>query len=42
MACGVGVLRLVRVAIGGVALGDLPKGGWRELTSAEVTTLARP
>jgi 23S rRNA pseudouridine2605 synthase len=29
------VLRLVRVAIGPLALGDLPKGGWRFLTTAE-------
>lgn len=36
------VLRLVRVAIGGLALGDLPKGGWRALTPAEVTALAPP
>jgi 23S rRNA pseudouridine2605 synthase len=30
------VLRLVRIAIGSLALGDLPKGGWRELTEAEL------
>lgn len=41
-AHGLGVLRLVRVAIGGVALGDLPKGAWRELTAAEVSGLAPP
>lgn len=28
-------LRLVRIAIGPVALGDLPKGSYRELTTAE-------
>jgi 23S rRNA pseudouridine2605 synthase len=38
-AHGVGVLRLIRVAIGSLALGDLAKGRWRELTSAEVTVL---
>ena len=39
-AFDVAVLRLVRVAIGGLALGDLPKGGWRELTAEEVAALA--
>lgn len=41
-AHGLGVLRLVRVAIGGVALGNLPKGAWRELTAGEVSALAPP
>ena len=41
-AHGLGVLRLVRVAIGGIALGELPKGAWRELTPAEVSGLAPP
>lgn len=41
-AHGLGVLRLVRVAIGGVALGDLAKGAWRELTPEEVSSLATP
>lgn len=35
-ACGVHVLRLVRVAIGGIALGALAKGEVRPLTAAEV------
>lgn len=35
------VLRLVRVAIGDLALGDLPKGEWRDLTDAEVDRLSR-
>ncbi|MBD7922008.1 MULTISPECIES: pseudouridine synthase [Xanthomonas] len=35
-----GVLRLVRVAIGGLALGELGKGAWRELSAAEVRALA--
>jgi 23S rRNA pseudouridine2605 synthase len=39
-AHGVGVLRLVRVAIGGVVLGDLPKGAWRELRADEADALA--
>lgn len=38
-ALGVNVLRLVRVAIGDVALGDLPKGQWRHLSAAEVAAL---
>jgi len=41
-AFDVGVLRLLRVAIGGLALGELPKGGWRLLTDAEIAALARP
>lgn len=35
----IGVLRLVRVAIGPLALGTLPKGLWRELTPEEVAAL---
>jgi 23S rRNA pseudouridine2605 synthase len=38
-ALDIGVLRLVRVAIGPLQLGDLPKGQWRELTAAEVAAL---
>jgi 23S rRNA pseudouridine2605 synthase len=34
------VLRLLRVAIGGLALGELPKGQWRLLTDAEVDDVA--
>lgn len=34
-----GVLRLVRVAIGTLQLGDLPKSAWRPLTPAEVAAL---
>jgi 23S rRNA pseudouridine2605 synthase len=33
------VLRLVRVAIGGLALGDLPKGRWRVLGDADLAAL---
>jgi 23S rRNA pseudouridine2605 synthase len=33
------VLRLVRVAIGGLALGELPKGGWRRLSDDEAAAL---
>jgi 23S rRNA pseudouridine2605 synthase len=36
------VLRLVRVAIGSLVLGDLAKGVWRMLTMAEVVALAAP
>ena len=38
-AHGIGVLRLVRVAIGGLMLGDLAKGQWRHLTANEVQAL---
>jgi 23S rRNA pseudouridine2605 synthase len=38
-AFGINVLRLVRVAIGDLALGTLPKGQWRILTAAEVDAL---
>lgn len=36
----IGVLRLIRVAIGDLMLGDLAKGSWRHLTAGEVTRLA--
>ena len=39
-ALDIGVLRLVRIAIGDLQLGDLPKGQWRELTAAEVELLS--
>lgn len=35
------VLRLVRVAIGQLKLGELAKGQWRELSAAEVAALGR-
>ena len=38
-AYGIGVKRLLRVSIGSLELGDLPKGQWRELSGAEVATL---
>lgn len=38
-ACGVEVLRLVRVAIGPLQLGDLAKGAFRHLTAEEVRLL---
>lgn len=38
-AFDIAVLRLVRVAIGSLVLGDLPKGHWRVLGSAEVEAL---
>ncbi len=41
-AFGVNVLRLVRVAIGGVQLGNLPKGAYRHLTEDEVRQLGNP
>ncbi len=39
-ACGIDVLRLVRVAIGELKLAELPKGQWRELSAEEVASLA--
>ncbi|MFT3896739.1 MAG: pseudouridine synthase [Thermomonas sp.] len=39
-AFDIGVLRLVRVAIGPLALGDLPKWQWRELTAKEIESLS--
>jgi 23S rRNA pseudouridine2605 synthase len=39
-AHGIGVLRLVRVAIGPLELGDLRKGEWRMLEEGEVESLA--
>ena len=41
-AFDVGVLRLVRVGIGSLALGDLGKGHWRELSEGEVAALVSP
>ena len=38
-AFDVSVLRLVRVAVGGLALGKLPKGQWRMLTKPECDSL---
>lgn len=38
-ALDIGVLRLLRVAIGTLQLGELPKGQWRELSDAEVAAL---
>ncbi len=39
---GVEVLRLVRVSVGPLSLGTLPKGGWRPLTPGEVRALGAP
>lgn len=38
-AFDINVLRLMRVAIGGLQLGDLPKGRWRELDAVEIESL---
>ena len=38
-AVGHPTLRLVRVAIGPIALGDLPPGQWRELTRNEIAAI---
>lgn len=40
-ALGLSVKRLVRVAIGSLDLGDVPKGGWRQLGEAEIEGLLR-
>ncbi len=40
-ALGVGVLRLVRVSIGPLPLGDLPKGAFRHLTQEEIEALSK-
>lgn len=39
-AFDIGVLRLLRVAIGELKLGELPKGQWRELSAAELAALS--
>jgi 23S rRNA pseudouridine2605 synthase len=39
---GTDVIRLIRIAIGRLELGPLPKGHWRHLTAAEVTMLKAP
>ncbi|HEY5613750.1 MAG TPA: pseudouridylate synthase, partial [Lysobacter sp.] len=39
-ALDIGVLRLLRVAIGTLTLGELPKGQWRLLTPVECRSLA--
>jgi 23S rRNA pseudouridine2605 synthase len=41
-AFGIEVLRLVRVAIGPLTLGDVPKGGFRFLTPDEIAALGAP
>ena len=41
-AQGLETRRLVRVAIGGLVLGDLAKGAWRRLSDAEISSLAPP
>lgn len=39
-ALGYEVLRLVRIAIGPITLGELPKGNWRQLSENEVRVLS--
>jgi 23S rRNA pseudouridine2605 synthase len=39
-AFDLGVLRLIRVSIGGLVLGDLPKGQWRRLSPVEIVALS--
>ena len=38
-AFDIATLRLIRVAIGGLTLGDLPKGEWRALTEDDLQRL---
>ncbi len=38
-ACGLTIMRLTRIAIGKLKLGELERGKWRELTKAEVDYL---
>lgn len=38
-ALGIEVLRLIRIAIGPIELGELPKGAYRSLTQAEIAAL---
>lgn len=40
-ARGVAVLRLIRVAIGALVLGDLPKGQWRRLTATDLAQVGK-
>jgi pseudouridine synthase len=40
-ALGANVLKLVRVRIGSIAIGDLPIGKWRSLSEAELASLAQ-
>jgi 23S rRNA pseudouridine2605 synthase len=40
-AQGISVLRLIRVAIGDLALGELAKGQWRHLTTEDIASLTR-
>jgi len=41
-AFDIAVLRLVRVSVGDLQLGDLPKGAWRTVTQGELRSLAPP
>ena len=41
-ALDVSILRLIRLSIGSLALGDLARGHWRALTEQETTDLVRP
>ena len=39
-ACSLTIMRLTRIAIGKLKLGELPRGKWRELTSGEINYLS--
>jgi 23S rRNA pseudouridine2605 synthase len=38
---GYNVVELSRINYGGITLGDLPLGGWRELTAAEINSITK-
>ncbi|HEX2867997.1 MAG TPA: pseudouridine synthase [Ignavibacteriales bacterium] len=40
-ALGYNVVELSRINYGGITLGDLPPGGWRELTAAEINSITK-
>ncbi|MGE5431443.1 MAG: pseudouridine synthase [Syntrophomonadaceae bacterium] len=40
-ALGYNVVELSRINYGGITLGDLPPGGWRDLTAAEINSITK-
>lgn len=40
-ALGYNVVELTRINYGGITLGDLPQGSWRELTVAEINSITK-
>jgi 23S rRNA pseudouridine2605 synthase len=39
-ACGLTIMRLTRISIGSLKLGELERGKWRDLTPEEVAYLS--